>query len=210
MKKTSPWFVLLFPLAIPAMIVLDYFGYRVIALVLLALLAVSFFYYLYTIVAKFRSLRGEFVSLAEIICEPGSWSVKHYPYHHTLSGSASGRRFHYSLLGHDEGSLCQLFLEYPARRGLDLEAGADPRDLPAAFEPILALPGFRSLKALPKKVSVIGRLVNGLAGSGGPGFALRIQGNKPFSPPGVNRVLSLLLDLAAALDSESRTGRKEP
>ena len=164
MKKTSPWFVLLFPIAIPAMIVLDYFGYRVIALILLTLLVVSFLYYLYTILTKFRSLRGEFVSLAQTLCDPGSWSVWHYPYHHTLSGSASGRRFHYSLLGHDEGSLCQLFLEYPVHRDLDLEAGAGPRGLPAVLDPILALPGFRSVQALPKKVSIIGRLASGLAG----------------------------------------------
>ena len=64
MKKSSPWFILLFPIAIPAMIVLDYFGYRIIALIVLVALVLSFAYYMYSLFTKFRSLRGEFVSLA--------------------------------------------------------------------------------------------------------------------------------------------------
>ena len=86
MKKTSPWFILLFPIAIPAMIVLDYFGYRIIALIILVALVLSFAYYVYSLFTKFRSLRGAFVSLAKTLCDPGSWSLRHYPYHHTLSG----------------------------------------------------------------------------------------------------------------------------
>ena len=70
MKKTSPWFILLFPIAIPAMIVLDYFGYRIIALIILVALVLSFAYYVYSLFAKFRSLRDEFVSLAEDIVRP--------------------------------------------------------------------------------------------------------------------------------------------
>ena len=210
MKKTSPWFLLLFPIAVPAMIVLDYFGYRVIAVILLVLLVLSFFYYLYTIITKFSSLRGELVSLAQTLCDPGSWSVRHYPYHHTLSGSASGRRFHYSLLGHDEGSLCQLFLECPVQRPLNLEGGAEPQDLPAGLSPIVSLPGFRSLQTLTRRASILRRLASGLAGSGGPGIVLRMQGDHPFSPPGVNRALTLLQALAATLDAKSPPRGEEP
>jgi hypothetical protein len=206
MKKTSPWFILLFPIAIPAMIVLDFFGYRIIALIILVALALALVYYVYSVLTKFRSLRGEFVSLAEAFCDPGSWSVRHYPYHHTLSGSARGHRFHYSLLGHDERALCQLFLEWPVGKDLFLEAGEESaqraNELPQVFRAALQMPGFRSLKALPRKVPVFSRLLGGLAGSGGPGLVLRKQADDPFSPPALTRDFALLLDLARSLGSD--------
>jgi hypothetical protein len=207
-KKTSPWFLLLFPIAIPAMMVLDFFGYRIIALILLVLLVLSFVYYVYTFFAKFRSLRGGFLSLAMAVCEPGSWSIRHYPYHHTLSGSALGRRFHYSLLGHDERSLCQLFLECPVGKDLLLEAGEDPAqpasEQPQSIRAILQIPGFRSLKALTRKVPFFSRLLSGLAGSGGPGLVLRKQVDEPFSPEALMRDLGLLLEFASAVANEPR------
>jgi hypothetical protein len=207
MKRTSPWFILLFPLAIPAMIVLDFFGYRIIALIILIALVLSLVYYVYSIFRKFRSLRNEFVSLAKAICDPGSWSVWHYPYHHTLSGSAGGHRFHYSLLGHDERALCQLFLEYPVGKAHVLVYSEDSAkhasDLPQAFRPVFQLPGFRSLKTLPRKVPFFSRLLSGLAGSGGPGLVLRKQVDDPFSPQALMRDFGLLLDLAQSLGSET-------
>ena len=213
MKKTSPWFVLLFPIAVPAMIVLDYFGYRVIALILLTLLVVSFVYYLYTILTKFRSLRSDFVSLAQTLCEPGSWSVGHYPYHHTLSGSVAGRRFHFSLLGHDEGALCQIFLECPVGKDFLIEAGVDAaqplQNLPQDVESIRQLSGFRSLRALSRRVPFFSRFLSGLAGSGGPGLVLRKQGDDPFSPPAMKRDLELLLRLAASLNEGPPPERRE-
>jgi hypothetical protein len=206
MKRTSPWFILLFPIAIPAMIVLDFFGYRIIALIGLVALALSFVYYVYSVFTKFLSLRGEFVSLAEAFCDPGSWSVRHYPYHHTLSGTARGRRFYYSLLGHDERMLCQLFFVCPVEKDLLLEAGEEPAlqasELPQIFRAVLQTPGFRSLRALPRKVSIFGRLLGGLAGSGGPGLVLRKQADDPFSQPALTRDFELLLDLARSLGSE--------
>ncbi|HTZ39750.1 MAG TPA: hypothetical protein VMB77_06320 [Syntrophales bacterium] len=206
MKKTSPWFILLFPIAIPAMIVLDFFGYRIIALIILIVLFLSLAYYLYSVIKKFRSLRTHFLSLAEAFCHPGSWSVRHYPYHHTLSGSAGGHRFHYSLLGHDERAMFQLFLECPVAKAFVLEVGEQPSkqamDLPEAFRPIFHLPGFRSLKVIPQKVPLFSRLLGGLVGSGGPGLVLRTQGDEPFSPQALKRDLRLLLDLAETLDSE--------
>ena len=156
MKKSSPWFILLFPVAIPAMIVLDYFGYRIIALIVLVALVLSFACYVYSLYTKFRSLRGEFVSLAKALYDPGSWSIRHSPYHHTLSGDIAGRRLHYSLLGHDERALCQLFLEYPVGKDFLAEAGNDAarpvRDLPQDFGAFHQLPGFRSLRALSHRV----------------------------------------------------------
>jgi hypothetical protein len=206
MKKTSPWFILLFPIAIPAVIVLDFFGYRIIALIILVALVLSLVYYVYSVFTKFRSLRGEFVSLAEAFCDPGSWSVRHYPYHHTLSGSARGHRFHYSLLGHDERALCQLFLECPVGKDILMEAGEEPAQrankLPQSFQSVLHVPGFRSLRALPRKVPFFGRLLGGLAGSGGPGLVLRKQVDDPFSTPDLTRDFVLLLDLARSLASE--------
>lgn len=209
MKQTSPWFILLFPLAIPAMIVLDYFGYRIIALILFITLVLSFVYYAYSVVCKFRALRGGFVSLATALYDPGSWSLRHYPYHHTLSGDIAGHRLHYSLLGHDERSLCQLFLEVPSKRDLSVEAGEDQREIPAELAPICSLSGFRSLKVLSRKVPFFSRFLSGLAGSGGPGLVLRKQGNDPFSPPALKRDLDLLLRLAASLDGEPKPGREE-
>jgi hypothetical protein len=211
-KKTSPWFILLFPIAIPAMIVLDYFGYRVIALIILVALVLSFVYYVYTVFTKFRSLRVALVSLAEAFCDPGSWSIRHYPYHHTLSGSALGCRFHYSLLGHDERALCQLFLECPVGKDLFLEAGGDPAQPPIertqAMRAVLQIPGFLSLRALPRKVPFFSRLLTGLAGSGGPGLVLRKQIDDPFSPPAVKRDLALLLEAARALTDEPQQGKE--
>jgi hypothetical protein len=206
MKRTSPWFILLFPIAIPAMIVLDYFGYRIIALIILVALVLSFVYYVYTVFTKFRSLRVAFVSLAEAFCDPGSWSIRHYPYHHTLSGSALGCRFHYSLLGHDERALCQLFLKCPVGKDFFLEAGEDPArsaiELPRAMRAVLQIPGFRSLRALPRRVPFFSRLLTGLAGSGGPGLVLRKQIDDPFSLPVLKRDLALLLEVARALNDE--------
>lgn len=213
MKRTSPWFILLFPIAIPAMIVLDYFGYRMIALLVLVALVLTFIFYVYSLFIKFRSLRGAFFSLAEGFCDPGSWSVQHYPYHHTLSGSAGGHRFHYSLLGHDEGSPCQLFLEYPVGRDFLLEADRDPgqssRDLPPVFGAVLRLPGFRSLKALPRKVSFFSRILGGLAGSGGPGLVLRRQSEDPFSLPALKRDFEIMLGLVGLLSAEERREETE-
>ena len=201
-KKTSPWFILLFPIAIPAMIVLDSFGYRIIALIILVALVLTFVYYMYTVVTKFRSLRGGFVTLAETVCDPGSWSIRHYPSHHTLSGTAGSRRFHYSLLGHDDHALCQLFLECPVGKHFFFEAGEDSAQLASEstqeMRAVLQIPGFRSLRALPQKVPFFSRLPGGLAGSGGPGLVLRKQLDDPFSPPAVKRDLLLLLDFARA------------
>jgi hypothetical protein len=213
MKRTSPWFILLFPFAIPAMIVLDYFGYRIIALIILGALVLSFAYYVYSLFTKLRSLRGAFASLAQTLCDPGSWSVRHYPYHHTLSGSVTGRRFHFSLLGHNERALCQLFLEYPVSKDFLVEAGdevARPvRELPQDVGAIHQLPGFRSLRALSRKVPLFSRFLSGLAGSGGPGLVLRKQGDDPFSLPALKRDLELLLEIAASLDGEPLPGREE-
>jgi hypothetical protein len=208
MKLTSPWFLLLFPIAIPAMMVLDFFGYRIIALILLVLLVLSFVYYVYTLFAKFRLLRGGFISLAMAVCEPGSWSIRHYPYHHTLSGSALGHRLHYSLLGHDERSLCQLFLECPVGKDLLLEAGEDhaqpASEQPRAIRAVLQIPGFRSLTALSRKVPFFNRLLSGLAGSGGPGLVLRKQVDDPFSPTALKRDIGLLMEFASAVANEPR------
>ena len=204
MKRTSSWFILLFPIAIPAMILLDYFGYRIIALIILIALVLTFVYYVYSLVAKFRSLRGAFVNLAETLCDAGSWSVRHYPYHHTLSGLIAGRRFHFSLLGHDEGALRQIFLECPVGKDFLMEAGdadAQPvQDLPQEISAIRQLPGFRSLRALSRRVPFFSRFLSGLAGSGGPGLVLRKQVDDPFSPPALKPDLELLLRLAASLN----------
>jgi hypothetical protein len=195
------------------MILLDYFGYRIIALIILIALVLAFGYYVYSLVTKFRSLRGAFVNLAETLCDPGSWSVRHYPYHHTLSGSVAGRRFHFSLLGHDERALCQLFLECPVGKDILVEAGiedAQPvQDLPQDLGAILQLPGFRSLKALSRRVPFFSRFLSGLAGSGGPGLVLRKQVDDPFSPPALKRDLELLIRLAASLDEVPKTDRRE-
>jgi hypothetical protein len=208
MKRTSPWFILLFPIAVPAMIVLDYFGYRIIALIILVALVLSFVHYVYTVSTKFRSLRVSFVSLAGAFCDPGSWSIRHYPYHHTLSGSALGSRFHYSLLGHDERALCQLFLECPVGKDFFLEAGEDPArsaiELPQAMRAVLQTPGFRSLRALPRRVPFFSRLLAGLAGSGGPGLVLRKQVEDPLSLPVLKRDLALLLEVARTLNDEAQ------
>ena len=126
------------------MILLDYFGYRIIALIILIALVLAFVYYVYSLVTKFRSLRGAFVNLAETLCDPGSWSVRHYPYHHTLSGLVAGRRFHFSLLGHDERALRQLFLECPVGTDFLIEAGVD------AAQPVQTLPqDVGSIRQLP-------------------------------------------------------------
>lgn len=199
MKKTSPWFILLFPVAIPAMIVLDYFGHRVIAFVLLAALAVTFAAYARSVAGRFRSLRGRMTSLAGALFDPGTGSIRHYPYHHTLSGTVSGHRLHFSLLGHDERSLCQVFLECPVSRALFVEAGADPRELPPEVGELLSLPGFRSLQALPRKVPFLKRILSGLAGSGGPGLALRKQLDDPFSPPSLKRDVEMLIRLSESM-----------
>ena len=209
-KKTSPWFILLFPVAIPAMIVLDFFGYRIIAFVILAALVVSFAAYARSIAGRFFSLRGEMTSLANTLFDAGTWSIRHSPYHHTLSGTVSGHRLHYSLLGHDARSLCQLFLERPVVRNLVLEAGADPRGLPAGFDAVLSLPGFRSLQALPRKVSFLKRILGGLVGSGGPGLVLRKQVDDPFSPPSLKRDMDLLIRLSESIGGEMRQDGKEP
>jgi hypothetical protein len=206
MKKTSPWFILLFPIAIPAMIVLDSLGYRIIALIILVALILSFMYFVCSIFIKFRSLRGEFVSLAKALYDPGNWSLRHYPYHSTLSGDIAGRRLHYSLLGHDERALCQLFLEVPIKKDFSAEAGDDRRRFAAELAPICSLPGFRSLRALSRKVPLFSRFLSGLAGSGGPGLVLRKQVDDPFSAPALKQDLELLLRLAAALDGEPRPG----
>ncbi len=212
MKQTSSWFILLFPIAIPAMIVLDYLGYRIIALIILFVLVLSFIYYIYSVFTKFRSLRGAFISLAEAICDPDSWTVRHYPYHHTLSGSARGHRFHYSLLGHDERALCQLFLEGPVADDFFLEAGREPEhpagETPKAMLPVLRIPGFRSLRALPQKVSSFKRILDGLAGSGGPGLVLRKQVDDPFAAPALKRDFELLLDIARTLAHEPWQGKE--
>jgi hypothetical protein len=208
MKRTSPWFILLFPIAVPAMIVLDFFGYRIIALIILVALVLSLVYYVYSLFVKFRSLRSKFVSLAEAFCDPGSWSVRHYPYHHTLSGSARGHRFHYSLLGHDERALCQLFLECPVGEDILMEAGEEPAqratELPQSLQAVLQVPGFRSLRALPRRVPFFSRLLGGLAGSGGPGLVLRKQADDPFSAPALTRDFGLLLEIARTLANEPK------
>ena len=213
MKKTSPWFILLFPIAIPAMILLDYFGYRIIALIILIALVLTFVYYVYSLFTKFRSLRGAFVNLGKTLCDPGSGSVRHYPYHHTLSGSVAGRRFHFSLLGHDERALCQLFLECPVCKDFLVEADVDAarpvQDLPQDVGAIQKLPGFRSLRALSRRVPFFSRFLSGLAGSGGPGLVLRKQVDDPFSPPALKRDLEILLRLAASINDEPQPERKE-
>jgi len=195
MKKSSPWFILLFPVAAPAMIVLDYFGYRIIACVILAALAVSLASYAWSLVGKFRSLRDGMTSLARALFDAGTWSIRHYPYHHTLSGTIGGHRLHYSLLGHDERALCQLFLEVPWEREFLIEAGAEPGALPNGF---VAPDGFRSLRGLSRRVSLPGRLLSGLAGSGGPGLVLRKQIDEPFSPAALKRDVEMLLRLAGS------------
>ncbi|HQL90664.1 MAG TPA: hypothetical protein PLQ15_08690 [Syntrophales bacterium] len=195
MKKSSPWFILLFPVAAPAMIVLDYFGYRIIACVILAALAVSLASYAWSLVGKFRSLRDGMTSLARALFDAGTWSIRHSPYHHTLSGTIGGHRLHYSLLGHDERALCQLFLEAPWEREFLIEAGAEPGALPNGF---VAPDGFRSLRGLSRRVSLPGRLLSGLAGSGGPGLVLRKQIDEPFSPAALKRDVEMLLRLAGS------------
>lgn len=195
MKKSSPWFILLFPVAVPAMIVLDYFGYRIIACVILAALAVSLASYAWSLVGKFRSLRDGMTSLARALFDAGTWSIRHSPYHHTLSGTIGGHRLHYSLLGHDERALCQLFLEAPWEREFLIEAGAEPGALPNGF---VAPDGFRSLRGLSRRVSLPGRLLSGLAGSGGPGLVLRKQIDEPFSPAALKRDVEMLLRLAGS------------
>jgi hypothetical protein len=75
-------------------------------------------------------------------------------------------------------------------------------DLPQIFRVVLQMPGFRSLRALPRKVPIFSRLLGGLAGSGGPGLVLRKQADDPFSPPALTRDFELLLDLARSLGSE--------
>jgi hypothetical protein len=194
------------------MIVLDYFGYRIISLLILVALVLSFVYYVYTIFTKFRSLREGFVTLAEAVCDPGSWSIRHYPYHHTLSGTAGSHRFHYSLLGHDDRSLCQLFLECPMGKDFLLEAGEDPAqqasESPQDMRAVLQIPGFRSLRALSLKVLFFRRLLGGLAGSGGPGLVLRKQVDDPFSPSAVKRDLGLLLDVSQALNDHPRQAKE--
>jgi hypothetical protein len=213
MKKTSPWFILLFPIAIPAMILLDYFGYRIIALIILIALVLTFVYYVYSLFTKFRSLIGAFANLAETLCDPESCSVRHYPYHHTLSGSVAGRRFHFSLLGHDERALCQLFLECPIGKDFLVEADVDAarpvQDLPQDVGAIRQLPGFRSLRALSRRVPFFSRFLGGLVGSGGPGLVLRKQVDDPFSPPSLKRDIEMLLRLAASINDEPQPGRKE-
>jgi hypothetical protein len=213
MKKTSPWFVLLFPVAIPAMILLDYFGYRITALMILIALVLSFAYYVYSLFTKFGSLRGAFTSLAQALFDPGSWSVRHYPYHHTVSGSVAGRRVHFSLLGHDERALCQLFLECPIGKDILVEAGVEDaqpvQDLPQDVGAILQLPGFRSLRALSRRVPFFSRFLSGLAGSGGPGLVLRKQVDDPLSPPALKRDLELLIRLAESLNEGPKTERRE-
>jgi hypothetical protein len=199
MKKTSPWFILLFPIAVPAVIVLDFFGHRIFAFVFCAALAVSFASYAWSLVGKFRSLRAAMTSLAESLFDAGAWSIRHYPYHHTLSGTASGRRLHVSLLGHHERSLCQLFLECPVARDLFVEEGADLRELPAAIAPIASSPGFRSLQALSRNVPPLKRLLGGLAGSGGPGLVLRRQVDDPFSLPALQRDIGALVRLSGSM-----------
>jgi len=201
MKKSSPWFILLFPVAVPAMIVLDYFGYRIIACVILAALAVSFASYAWSLVGKFRSLRDGMTSLARALFDAGTWSIRHSPYHHTLSGTIGGHRLHYSLLGHDERALCQLFLEVPCERDFLIEAGAEPAAPPDGF---VAPPGFRSLRGLSRRVSLLGRLSSGLAGSGGPGLVLRKQLDDPFSPPALERDVDMLLRIAGLTASPPR------
>jgi hypothetical protein len=207
MKKTSPWFILLFPVAIPAMIVLDYFGYRIIALVLFAALIVTLAAYARSVVGRFRSLRGEMTALARALFDAGGGSIRHYPYHHTLSGTISGNRLHFSLLGHDKRSLCQLFLECPVSQALFVEAGADPGGLPAGAGELLSLPGFRSLQALPRKVPFFKRILSGLAGSGGPGLVLRKQVDDPFSPPSLKRDVEMLMRLSESVGG--KPGGKE-
>lgn len=199
MKKTSPWFILLFPVAIPAMIVLDYFGYRIIAIVLLTALAVTFAAYARSIAGRFLSLRSEMTSLAVALFDAGTGSIRHYPYHHTLSGTVSGHRLHFALLGHDERSLCQIFLECPVSRALSVEAGEEPRDLPKEADAFFSLPGFRSLQALPHKVPYFRRILSGLAGSGGPGLVLRKQVEDPLSPPRLKRDIEMLLRLSESI-----------
>lgn len=210
MKKTSPWFILLFPVAVPAMIVLDYFGYRVIAFVILAALVVTFAAYARSVAGRFRSLRGEMAALAEALFDDGTGSIRHFPYHHTLSGTVCGHRLHFSLLGHDERALCQIFLECPVSRELLVEAGADPRGLPPGIDAFLSLPGFRNLQALPRKVPFLKRILGGLVGSGGPGLVLRKQGDDPFSSPSLRRDIEMLIRLFESLGGGMRTDGKEP
>ena len=152
MKKTSPWFILLFPIAVPAVIVLDFFGHRIVAFVLCAALAVSFASYAWSLVGKFRSLRAAMTSLAESLFDAGAWSIRHYPYHHTLSGTASGRRLDVSLLAHHERPLFPPFLECPFAHDLYVQGGADLREFPAAIAPIDSWPGVRSLQAPSRNV----------------------------------------------------------
>ncbi|MCU0531532.1 MAG: hypothetical protein MUE76_05485 [Syntrophales bacterium] len=210
MKKTSPWFILLFPVAVPAMIVLDYFGYRVIAFVILAALVVTFAAYARSVAGRFRSLRGEMAALAKALFDDGTGSIRHFPYHHTLSGTVCGHRLHFSLLGHDERALCQIFLECPVSRELLVEAGADPRGLPPGIDAFLSLPGFRNLQALPRKVPFLKRILGGLVGSGGPGLVLRKQGDDPFSSPSLRRDIEMLIRLFESLGGGMRTDGKEP
>lgn len=210
MKKTSPWFILLFPVAVPAMIVLDYFGYRVIAFVILAALVVTFAAYARSVAGRFRSLRGEMAALAKALFDDGTGSIRHFPYHHTLSGTVCGHRLHFSLLGHDERALCQIFLECPVSRELLVEAGADPRGLPPGIDAFLSLPGFRSLQALPRKVPFLKRILGGLVGSSGPGLVLRKQGDDPFSSPSLRRDIEMLIRLFESLGGGMRTDGKEP
>jgi len=81
------------------------------------------------------------------------------------------------------------------------DADAQPvQDLPQEISAIRQLPGFRSLRALSRRVPFFSRFLSGLAGSGGPGLVLRKQVDDPFSPPALKPDLELLLRLAASLN----------
>ncbi len=202
MKRTSPWFILLFPVAIPAIIVLDFFGYRIIAFILAALVVLSFALYLWSVAVKFRSLRKALASVAEALFDNGSWTIRHYPYHHTLSGTVAGRPFHYSLLGHGPQSPVQLFLDAPVSRAASMEQGPD-----ASNDPVLnalgGVPGFMSARLLPRPVPLLQRLLTGMVGSGGPGIVLRKQVENPFETQALAQEIALMKRAA----DESR---KEP
>lgn len=212
MKRTNPWFFLLFPVAIPAMIALDYFGYRIVALIVLVVLVLSFLYTAHSAFVKFRSLRGEFASLARTLFDPGSWSIHHSPYHHTLTGIIAGHPVHYSLLGHDEKAMCQFVLEHPVGTDFIFVAGEDTehstRVLPDVFRAIRQRPGFCSLRALSRKAPLFSRILSGLVGSGGPGLILRKQVENPFAPAELKRDFELVLQLAESLGGEPRRDRK--
>jgi len=195
--RTLPtWFLLLFPIAVPAVFVLDFLGYTILSKVLLAILGVLCLLTLYAAVAKVRFFRRGFVTLAESLLEPGSWTLRHYPYHHTLSGRFGGRTVHVSLLGHETGSLSQLFLEAPVDTALQLDS-----EEPGAAD---ALPGLRelrgrwTLRALPRREPAFRRLLSGTVASGGPGLVLRKWYTDLFAPALVRRDLEVLLRAAEA------------